>query len=159
MGLCELKRWRHTSVPTRGGSNRRVQLRAYGIHCYAGVAAGYHVDGAVELPEWIDCDYQIEGTPWRDDEGLFGQMWNESAVDRAGLAEYASRRKRSRPTTHWHGPSWRRARTLLDSHWDDVEAVTDALLKRGTVRSNTVEKILRETTRSRSEMCIDLQGW
>ncbi len=120
-------------------------LRAYGIHCYAGAAAEYRGDPA-HLPRWIDRNVAIGEDPAHNGGEPFSEIWWTSEQDRKGLSMFADRGSSSRPTTRWHGPSWRRARALLASRWDEVEAVADALLQRGTVRTKKIEATLLETT-------------
>ena len=48
----------------------------------------------------------------------------------------------SRPTTRWHGPSWREARKLVASRWDAVETLAEALLRKGTVSGSEIEEIM-----------------
>ena len=69
-------------------------------------------------------------------------LWESSENDRARLAEFARFHGCSRPTTRWHGPSWRRARVLVTSRLETIEAIAVALLEQGTVKGEELEAII-----------------
>jgi hypothetical protein len=129
MGLAVLQDWQ-----------RKEELRAHELHCYAGVAAQYP-DLDLEELDFVDLSGREDDQAFEDDE-TFGPIWEGSAGDRAGLAEYAAKLGYERPTNRWHMPSWNRARRFVGERWLAIEAVAAALLMRGTLSGEEVERIV-----------------
>jgi hypothetical protein len=118
---------------------RRV-LEAFGTQCYAGIATER---GDVEFEDFesrpIDSHQPIHGPV--EDEAL-RLLWDHSEQDRENLASFAQGLGLSRPANCWHGPSWRRARWLVSSHWAAVDVIAAELISRRSMAGRRIEALI-----------------
>lgn len=130
-------------IPPRGRGTplalKRCALAAFGIQAYAGIAAQYRDVNLRDIH--VDLTQPVDRVEAEDDE-VFGPIWEHSESDRENLEWFARWLGARRRADRWHGASWRRARALVVSHWDAVEAVSEALLSRRRIDGAQAERLV-----------------
>ncbi|MBW2291202.1 MAG: hypothetical protein JRG94_02725 [Deltaproteobacteria bacterium] len=96
---------------------------AHGVLAYAGVAAVYAHKQSIG--EADDFDYQ-----------------NAFLASREALSKLASSIGLERPGEHFYEEYWDEARRLLETNWETVERVAEALLQHRSLNGNRVDALI-----------------
>ena len=98
---------------------------AHGVLAYSGIAA------VRELRQ------RSGGEPGNDDA-----HHSSGSISREQLAKLASSIGLERPSDHFYDEYWKEAGRLLDSGWDAVERVAEALLQHTSLNGNRVDSLI-----------------